>query len=276
MRRSRTRRVLGGLATSIAERMILRGGGSRAAKIDDLPLSPALRRRCGSKLALAEAEKLSSVPHTHSCAGRIDQPISDWRPVCRSACRRSRAPGSASAKRVTRIRCAPQLGDPLVGGGHGPAHHPGSARARRSGNYCPVFAIWPQRRLAAGKHESAGQFSLYPAPRTSAAVLNGTVEARPGPTFVRWPTSQLARRVIASWIALDRALTPLRASSVVSGAFCAARTSAALGGHRADARPSLRSSGYLVLARCRTGTALDAQAASLRECWLAAPRTRTP
>jgi hypothetical protein len=50
---------------------------------------------------------------------------------------------------------ASQLGDTFAGSWHRPAHHPGSARSRRPGDYRSVFAS--VTATLAGGHESAGQ-----------------------------------------------------------------------------------------------------------------------
>ena len=132
-----------------SQRMIIRVVEGKGGKDRDLPLSPPVGNPA-RVLALAQAEAVHvSYPHS-------------WPPT-RSADfgqdRLDRMQRGRTTRRHPQTRhpahATPQLGDPLVGGGHRPAHHPGSARARRSGNYRPVLAS--VTAAFTGSHESAGQ-----------------------------------------------------------------------------------------------------------------------
>ena len=108
-----------------SQRMIIRVVAGKGGKDRDLPLSPTLLETLREYWRWRKP-KLYMFP-TRTLGQTLDQPISDktvWI-ACSEAARRA-----GISKRVTPHTLAAQLGDPLVGGGHRPAHHPGSARAR--------------------------------------------------------------------------------------------------------------------------------------------------
>ena len=118
-----------------SQRMIIRVVEGKGGKDRDLPLSPALletlreywRWRMPKTYLFPSRDPRRGRRTTHLGQDRLDC-MQRGRTLCWHP--QTRHPAHA----------APQLGDPLVGGGHGPAHHSGSARARRSGNHRPVPA----------------------------------------------------------------------------------------------------------------------------------------
>ena len=129
-----------------SQRMIIRVVEGKGGKDRDLPLSPALLETLREYWRWRKP-KLYMFP-TRTRGRTLDQPISDktvW--IACSATRwhpQTRHPAHP----------APQLGDSLVGGGHRPAHHPSSARARRPGDHRPVPAS--VAAALAGSYEPAG------------------------------------------------------------------------------------------------------------------------
>jgi integrase/recombinase XerD len=133
-----------------SQRMIIRVVEGKGGKDRDLPLSPALLETLREYWRWRKP-KLYMFP-TRTLGRTLEQPISDktvWI-ACSEAAHRGRHPQTRHS-----AYAAPQLGDSLVGGGHRSAHHPGSARARRSGNYRPVPASIAA--ALASSYESAGQ-----------------------------------------------------------------------------------------------------------------------
>jgi integrase/recombinase XerD len=106
-----------------SQRMIIRVVAGKGGKDRDLPLSPALLEILREYWRWRKPRLYLFPTRTLSC--RVDQPISDktvW-----IAC--SEAASGWHQKTGYAAYAAPQLGYPLAGGGHRPAHHPGFARS---------------------------------------------------------------------------------------------------------------------------------------------------
>jgi integrase len=148
MRRAELARLKVGDVDS--QRMIIRVVEGKGGKDRDLPLSPALLETLREYWRWRKP-KLYMFP-TRTRGRTLDQPISDktvWI-ACSEAAHRA-----GIRKRVTPHTLRHSWATHLLEAGTGPAHHPGSARARRSGNYCPVFAS--VTAALTGSYESAGQ-----------------------------------------------------------------------------------------------------------------------
>ncbi len=132
-----------------SQRMILRVVAGKGGKDRDLPPQSSPAGGPAGILALAQAQDLlvseprspAGIGTTHLGQDRLDC-MQRGRTLCWHP--QTRHPTHA----------APQLGDPLVGGGHGPAHHPGFARSWRPGDYRSISAS--VAATLAGGYQSAG------------------------------------------------------------------------------------------------------------------------